>query len=126
MRFQCCALGVRQDEPVLHAGLLLFEQNTGRKVEWEWFERREDLLYRLRHGSCDASVIALPGALGMESAMGVREMLPRVPMIWISEDGNFAVQAYRLRVQMFLQTPVTEQQVAAALERCVEKEYVAR
>ena len=96
-----------------------FARQEGRCPAVECFARREDLLYRLRRGSCDAVVVALQGALGMESAIGVRALDASVPLIWISDDEDFGMQSYRLRARMFLRFPVEEEQVTRALQRCV-------
>ncbi|MEG1774383.1 MAG: hypothetical protein RR320_05980, partial [Oscillospiraceae bacterium] len=81
---------------------------------------REGLLYRLRNGPYDLVVVALPGALGMEAVLGVREKAPMIPLVWCSDDDVFALQSYRLRVTAFLRLPVDAHQAAVALNRCAE------
>lgn len=119
MQFHCLLLCTQEDEALLRRGVAEFSRRTGLSVVPECFSRREELLYRIRDGCCDAVLVALPGALGMESAIGVRGMDGRVPLIWISDDDVFAMQSYRLKTRMFLSSPTTEGQVADALERCV-------
>ena len=119
MEFRCLLLCAPENEALLRRGIEEFSRRTGRGAVSECFARRETLLYRIRRGCCDAVLIALPGALGMESAIGVRGIDERIPLVWISDDEVFAMQSYRLKTRMFLSFPTTEKQVADALERCV-------
>lgn len=121
MRFRCLGLCEAEEETLLRLGAEEFARQAGCEMTWEGFTRREELLYRMRDGCCDAVVVALRGALGMESVLGVRDINGAVPLIWISDDAVFAMQSYRMRVDMFLQHPVTADQVARAFRVCVEK-----
>lgn len=118
MEFRCLGLCTEEQWPVLVRGAELFGEQTGLNLALEHFLRREDLLYRLREGRCDTAIVALPGALGMESVLGVRGLNRHLPLIWISDDEVFAMQSYRLGVQMFLRFPVTSKEVAGAMARC--------
>lgn len=119
MEFCCLGLCTPEEEAVLRRGVAEFARRRGRPAVLECFHRRELLLYRVRQGACDAALVALPGALGMEAAMGVRGMDKRLPLVWMSDDEVFAMESYRLQAQMFLLRPATEEQIADALERCV-------
>lgn len=119
MEFRCLVLCEPEHEILFRHSVERFARREGRSPAVECFARREELLYRLRRGNCDAVVVALPGALGMESAIGVRGLDARVPLVWVSDDEGFGMQSYRLRTRMFLRFPVEEEQMAQALERCV-------
>lgn len=119
MEFRCLVLCTPEQTAFFQKSVHQFARQEGRCPAVECFARREDLLYRLRRGSCDAVVVALQGALGMESAIGVRALDASVPLIWISDDEDFGMQSYRLRARMFLRFPVEEEQVTRALQRCV-------
>lgn len=119
MQYRCLGLAGPQETDVLRRGAEAYARSTRKKLVLEPFARREDLLYRIRDGGYDAVLVALPGALGMESAMGVRAQDRSVPLIWISDDEVFALESYRLRVTLFLCLPVTTEQVTDALARCL-------
>ena len=52
----------------------------------------------LRHcGGADAVVIAMTlGARGLEAAIQAKQLAPETPLVWWSDDENFALIAYRL------------------------------
>lgn len=119
MEFLCVCLCSAEEQPALRRGLDLFIQRTGRDAALEYFVRREDLLCRIRQGGCHAAVVSLGGALGMEAAICVRSLDARLPLIWISDDEAFGLQSYRLQARMFLRFPVSSDQIAQALARCL-------
>lgn len=118
MEFRCLGVCSAEQENVLRRGAEEFARKAGFVCAFEHFDQRDALLYRLRDGRCDAVLVDLPGALGMECALGVRELDASMPLVWISDDPCFAMQSYRLRARMFLRTPVTQHQIADALGRC--------
>ena len=120
MEFRCLAAADAGQEPMLRRGMEEFNRRRGLGGVLECFDRREALLYRMQKGCCDAALVLLPGAIGMECALGIREIDAELPLVWISDVPGFALQSYRLQARMFLRTPVTEQEIAAALERCYE------
>ncbi|MEG2073337.1 MAG: hypothetical protein RRY54_01080 [Angelakisella sp.] len=120
MEFRCLCLCNEAEQSVLGQGMEQFAQRTDRRVVPEWYQKREDLLYRIRSGAYDAVVVALPGALGMEAVLGVRERAPAIPLVWCSDDDVFALQSYRMQVSAFLRLPLQAEVVAAALARCTE------
>ena len=63
-------------------------------------------------------VVLTNGAAGMEGVYRVREYHPRVPVFWFSDDGDFAMQSYRLNCSYFGLKPVTEGKLRQALYRC--------
>ena len=50
----------------------------------------------------DAVWVALPGALGMEAVLAMRQESPRTPVVWISEDREFGMNSHKLNIAMFL------------------------
>ncbi|MEG2542892.1 MAG: hypothetical protein RSA64_06580 [Christensenellaceae bacterium] len=99
-------------------GIHLFEEKTKMVVEIDCFSRREELLYGMRKKKYEVVMVALFGALGMETVMGAREEDESAAIIWISDEEAFALQSYRLRVTMFLVNPATSEQISDALNRC--------
>lgn len=97
-----------------------FAQRTGRTVSFVPCGNPLEL-YEMADKRWDAILVALPGAEGMEAANSAREANPGVPLVWISDDKVFGIHSYRLRAQMFLCLPVSEEEVARALVRCIEK-----
>lgn len=83
----------------------------------EVFPRREDLLYAMKERPFDIVVVAQPGAIGMEAAVGARQFAPKASLIWASDEAAFIAQSYRLRAAMFLSLPLEEAQVKEALLR---------
>ena len=122
MQFDCIILCDERSDAALRQGIQGFSQQGGRSVRTEWYRRPEQLLYRLRDGPCcDMVVVAVPGARGMEAAMGVREQAPCARLVWCSDDRDFAIQSYRLQTAMFLLLPIQTGQIEEALKRCVER-----
>lgn len=119
MVFSCCALCADEIEPVIRKGVHAFSDKCGRDVKLERFQKREDFLYRIRDGCCDAALVALPGAIGMETALNVRELKQTLPLVWITDDDGFALQSYRMQVKMFLRFPATEDDITEALIKCI-------
>lgn len=91
---------------------------AGSHPDWqlESFALREELLYRMKETRFDAVFVAMPGALGMETVIGVRALDADTALIWASDQQEFIPESYRLRVQMFLLLPLAPGQAAAALE----------
>ena len=119
MVFNCCALCADEIEPVIRRGVDGFSSRCGKDVKLERFQRREDFLYRIRDGSCDAALVAMPGAIGMETALNVRGLKKILPLVWITDDDGFAIQSYRMQVKMFLRFPATEEDITQALIKCI-------
>ncbi|MEG0177954.1 MAG: hypothetical protein RR573_00215 [Oscillospiraceae bacterium] len=119
MEFRCLCLCDETEEAALRCGTEQCSIETQNHILLEWYHRREDLLYRIRSGEYDVVVVALPGALGMEAVLGVRDLAAKIPIIWCSDDDVFALQSYRLFVSTFLRLPVKAEQVAKALMQCI-------
>ncbi|MEG1682719.1 MAG: hypothetical protein RR295_02735 [Oscillospiraceae bacterium] len=119
MRYLCLGLADPAESELLRLGAEAFADSTANAVTLQLFERCEDLLYCLRAGDYDAVIVAMPGALGMEAVRGARSEKPSIPLLWISNDGVFALEGYRQRVNMFLCAPATKEQISEGLSRCL-------
>lgn len=97
--------------------MLCFYTNDAGSLEIDTFTRRESLLYRMKGKRFDVVIVALPGAVGMETAVGARQFDENVTLIWASDEAAFIAQSYRLRAAMFLSLPLVEEQVTEALRR---------
>ena len=122
MILQCCCICHEDALAAMRGGMEQFTAQTGVKLETEWFSGPSDLYQRIAASPCQAVVVALPGAAGMEAATRTREILSDVPLVWCSDDRDFAIHSYRLNAAAFLELPVTEAQVADALSRRLLKE----
>lgn len=78
-----------------------------------------DLLQRcLIEQEYDIIIITADGANGMEACIAARKMCPNTPLIWLSNDRDFAAQSYRLGCTYFAARPVAQYKLLHALERC--------
>ena len=120
MLLRCCCLCEDDLEQVLREGGRAFSQETNITVELTYFTDPIVLYSNLGSGLYwDVVLVALSGALGMEAATRIREEYPNKPLIWCSDDRLFGIHSYRLHCAMFLLLPITAEQVAAALTRCM-------
>ena len=102
------------------AGITDAQKEANICLETDWFFNREDLLYGMRRRKYEIVLVAVKGALGMETAIGAREESPSVPLVWISDEDAFALQSYRLKIKIFLVMPVTPDGICDAIMRCME------
>lgn len=63
-------------------------------------------------------IVLADGAEGMECVYRARERRPLLPVFWFSDDGEFAVQSYRLNCAYFSTKPVTRDKIEHAIHRC--------
>lgn len=66
---------------------------------------------------CSLVFVFAHGARGMESVIAAKNVNADVPVVWISDDKDFAVQSYRLGVAYFGVHPITHHHVSSALQR---------
>ena len=64
--------------------------------------------------------ILMDGAAGMEGVIAVRNLYPRCPVAWISNDKGFGIQSYRLGCSFFAEKPLTKKKIAIAFERITQ------
>ncbi len=55
-------------------------------------------------------ILALPGVAGLNAAEHLRSLWPECRVIWFS-DLDFSLQAYRIRADYFMVSPVTENEI---------------
>lgn len=102
-------------------GLEQYAQSRPDPVHGEYYQKTRCFLDALQHDSLwDFLIVAVPGARGMEAVVSARELAPETPLLWCSDDPEFAVASYRLRCSLFLPLPLDQAEVASALDRCLE------
>ena len=109
--------GEPNGEDALHA---LFEGSplAFRKIECSFSPSYEEYLAALRDNPPDAVLVTAEGAAGMEGVKAAHSLAEDIPVIWFSEDKAFGAESYRLNCRYFGAKPITESQLASALERC--------
>lgn len=71
-----------------------------------------DLLYELAEKEkYDLVVVDLNGAKGMNLCSRIRSQHNSIPIIWVSDDDEFKLQAKRLLVDGFLIKPIMESEI---------------
>ncbi len=61
------------------------------------------------------AIVTDNGAKGMESVIRIRESDKDIPILWFSDDGNFAIQSYRMKCSYFTTKPITHEKMQKAL-----------
>ena len=59
--------------------------------------------------------VVMTGAKGLEAAIQAKRLAPEVPLVWWSDDENFALIAYQLRIPAFLPTDCSDQELYEAI-----------
>ncbi len=77
--------------------------------------------YELIHQSIvdvniNTAIVYENGANGMECVYRIKESNCDIPIIWFSDDNNFAVQSYRLNCAYFGKKPITVEKLQKAFE----------
>lgn len=93
-----------------------------RLLEISQTEDYEEFLNLLRNVSYEIVFVAMDSASGMEGVIATKNVQPRVPVIWVSDDKNFVAQSYRLGVTYFSVKPIEEKMIGLALQRCQRRE----
>ena len=70
----------------------LFDGDGQLAIDELWNENQ--LAQALRRSRYHAVVIAMTGAKGLEAAIQAKRLAPEVPLVWWSDDENFALIAY--------------------------------
>lgn len=113
----CCA---DADAQKLQQGFRQYSENHGIQVHGVCHPDHRSFLDALEHSSLwDFLIVAIPGARGMETVVSTRELAPETPLLWCSDDTEFAIASYRLRCDLFLQMPLSSDQVETAIRRCL-------
>ena len=79
--------------------------------------------YLRRGGAYHAVVIAMTGARGLEAAIQAKQLAPETPLVWWSDDENFALIAYQLRIPAFLSIDCSDQELYEAMEPIRKRRY---
>ena len=81
----------------------------------------EQLVKAVNRKKFDGAIIALDGAEGLEGVNALREHQKSLPIIWMSNDEQFALISYRYKVTMFLTKPYQLDELEEAMIRVMEK-----
>ena len=92
----------------------LFDGDGQLVIDELWNEKQ--LSQALRRSRYHALVIAMTGARGLEAAIQAKQLAPEVPLIWWSDDENFALIAYHLRISAFLSADCSDQELYEAIK----------
>lgn len=95
--------------------------SPGHHLEFDEFYSPKDIrtVPRFRYDAC---VVAIAGAAGLEAAIAIRERDADVPLLWLSDDDQFGLEAFRLRAVMLLSLECSDQE----LEETMQKVYARR
>ena len=85
-------------------------------------EDYDEFVDLLQSGEPDLIFVVMDNAAGMEGVIAVRNVHPRVPVVWFSNDRNFVAQSYRLGVNYFSVKPIDEKMMNLAITRCQRRE----
>ena len=58
----------------------------------------------------------MTGAKGLEAAIQAKRLAPETPLVWWSDDENFALIAYHLRISAFLPIDCSDQELYEAIK----------
>ncbi len=110
-------------EDVFRKGIEQFSRRTGRPLYSLLCQDGEAFLTILeKETPWDMVIVSIPGAMGMEAVISVRELEPEIPLIWCSDDQGFGVESYRQRCSLFMGFPEKEEDIVNALHRCLKEE----
>ena len=92
----------------------LFDGDGQLAIDELWNENQ--LAQALRRSRYHAVVIAMTGAKGLEAAIQAKRLAPEIPLVWWSDDKNFALIAYHLRISAFLSADCSDQELYEAIK----------
>ena len=99
----------------------LFDGDGQLVIDELWNEKQ--LSQALRRSRYHAVVIAMTGARGLEAAIQAKQLAPETPLVWWSDDKNFALIAYQLRIPAFLSIDCSDQELYEAMEPIRKRRY---
>jgi DNA-binding NarL/FixJ family response regulator len=99
----------------------LFEGDGQLVIDELWNEKQ--LSQALRRSRYHAVVIAMTGARGLEAAIQAKQLAPEVPLVWWSDDENFALIAYQLHIPAFLSIDCSDQELYEAIKPITKWRY---
>ena len=62
----------------------------------------------------------MTGAKGLEAAIQAKRLAPETPLVWWSDDENFSLIAYHLRIPAFLPADCSDQELYEAIKPIIE------
>ena len=68
----------------------------------------------------DLVIVTSDGADGMEGVIAAKNLLPGVPVMWLSDDKGFGAQSYRLGCAFFHPKPITSEALAQAFRKGIQ------
>ena len=92
----------------------LFDGDGQLAIDELWNENQ--LAQALRRSRYHAVVIAMTGARGLEAAIQAKRLASETPLVWWSDDKNFALIAYHLRIPAFLSADCSDQELYEAIK----------
>lgn len=99
----------------------LFDGDGQLVIDELWNEKQ--LSQALRRSRYHAVVIAMTGARGLEAAIQAKQLALEVPLVWWSDDENFALIAYHLRISAFLPIDCSDQELYEAIKSIIKWRY---
>ena len=99
----------------------LFDGDGQLAIDELWNENQ--LAQALRRSRYHAVVIAMTGAKGLEAAIQAKQLAPEVPLVWWTDDENFALIAYHLRISAFLSADCSDQELYEAMAPIRKRRY---
>ena len=99
----------------------LFDGDGQLVIDELWNEKQ--LSQALRRSRYHAVVIAMTGARGLEAAIQAKQLAPETPLVWWSDDKNFALIAYHLRISAFLSADCSDQELYEAMAPIRKRRY---
>lgn len=115
-----CFYGTDSQFQIFQAHLAQVPKYRGAFSQYALFPDSDSLVGGLRIGTFDLVFVSHDNAYGMEGVIAIRNVLPRVPVIWFSNDEGFGIQAYRLHTDFFHSKPITPVILEMALNRALQ------
>ncbi len=88
------------------------------RAESVFYDDYDRFIRALSQGDWDAVLVAHKGAAGMQSVRAARILLRQVPVAWLTDDGGFVEESYRVGCTFFSAEVITQDLILAALQRC--------
>ena len=106
------------DEPLALQMLMISIRKAKPDAEVDGFEEPEDLLEEAKKNGCDIAFldIHMSGMDGVEAAKKLKEINPKMNIIFVTGYSEYAGEAMRLHASGFIMKPVNKEKVAAELE----------
>ena len=92
----------------------VFDGDGELAIDELWNENQ--LAQALQRSRYHAVVIAMTGAKGLEAVIQAKRLASETPLVWWSDDENFALIAYHLRIPAFLSVDCSDQELYEAIK----------